>query len=101
MNKKLNNIKEAEYYANFNYVGAYIVKSRKAKPNNEPLNKMYFAWQEVAFYVNNLITEQRYYNKSLGEYRADKIRAIERARLSDKKVQELEEQLNKYKALYG
>lgn len=101
MNKKLNNIKEAEYYANFNYVGAYIVKSRKAKPNNEPLSKMYFAWQEVAFYVNNLITEQRCYNQSLGEYRADKIRAIERARLSDKKVQELEEQLNKYKALYG
>ena len=101
MNKKLNNFKEGEYYANFNYVGEYIVKSRKAKPENEPLNEMYFAWQEVGFYVHNLITNERLYEQSLSEYRSDKIRAVERARIADKKIEELQEKLDKYKALYG
>ena len=31
MNKKLNNIKEAEYYTNFNLIGEHIVKNKKLK----------------------------------------------------------------------
>ncbi len=95
MNKKLNNIKEGEYYANFNFVGEYIVKSRRAKPENKPLNEMYFAWQEVGFYVHNLITNERLYEQSLSEYRSDKIRAVERARIADKKIEELEQEIKK------
>ena len=101
MNKKLNNIKEGEYYGNFNLVGEYIVKSRKAKPENKPLNEMYFAWQEVGFYVHNLITNERLYEQSLSEYRSDKIRAVERARIAEKKIEELEKEISKYKTLYG
>ena len=101
MNKKLNNIKEGEYYGNFNLVGEYIVKSRKAKPENKPLNEMYFAWQEVGFYVHNLITNERLYEQSLSEYRSDKIRAVERARTAEKKIEELEKEISKYKTLYG
>jgi hypothetical protein len=101
MNKKLNNIKEGEYYTNFNLVGEYIVKSRKAKPENKAINKMYYCWQEVGFYVHNLITNERLYEQSLSEYRSDKIRAVERARIADKKIEELQEKLDKYKALYG
>jgi len=101
MNKKLNNIKEGEYYGNFNLVGEYIVKSRKAKPENKPLNEMYFAWQEVGFYVHNLITNERLYEQSLSEYRSDKIRAVERARRAEEKIEELEKEISKYKTLYG
>ncbi len=97
MNKKLNNFKEAEYYANFNYVGEYIVKSRKAKPDNEPLNKMYFAWQEIGFYVHNLITNERLYEQSLSEYRSDKIRAVERARKADIEIEKLRVEVEKLK----
>ena len=89
MNKKLNNIKEAEYYTNFNSVGEHIIKSRKLKPNNKTLNEMYFAWQEIGFYVHNLITNERLYEDSLSEYRSDKIRAIQRARAADDKVASL------------
>ena len=95
MNKKLNNFKEGEYYANFNYVGEYIVKSRKAKPENEPLNEMYFAWQEVGFYVHNLITNERLYEQSLSEYSSDKIRAVERARSAEKEVARLRTEVDK------
>ena len=97
MNKKLNNIKEAEYYTNFNLVGEHIIKSKKLKPENKALNQMYFAWQEVGFYVHNLIGNERLYNDSLSEYRMDKIRAIERARVAEDKVKALEEEIQRLK----
>ena len=97
MNKKLNNLKEAEYYTNFNLVGEHIIKSRKLKPENKALNQMYFAWQEVGFYVHNLIGNERLYNDSLSEYRMDKIRAIERARVAEDKVKALEEEIQRLK----
>lgn len=101
MNKKLNNLKEGEYYGNFNLVGEYIIKSRKAKPENKAINDMYYCWQEVGFYAHNLISNERLYEQSLSEYRLDKIRAVERARIAEEKVEELQNELNKYKALYG
>tara|TARA_R110000765_G_scaffold412085_1_gene511556 strand:+ start:285 stop:599 length:315 start_codon:yes stop_codon:yes gene_type:complete len=97
MNKKLNNIKEAEYYTNFNLVGEHIIKSRKLKPENKALNDMYFAWQEVGFYVHNLISNERLYNDSLSEYRTDKIRAVERARKAEDEVKGLQEEIQKLK----
>ena len=101
MNKKLNNIKEGEYYGNFNLVGEYIVKSRKAKPENKAINEMYYCWQEVGFYVHNLITNERLYEQSLSQYRSDKIRAVERARTAEQRIEELEKEISKYKTLYG
>lgn len=97
MNKKINNIKEAEYYTNFNLVGENIIKSRKLKPENKALNEMYFSWQEVGFYVHNLIGSERLYNDSLSEYRSDKIRAVERARVAEDKVKGLEEEIQRLK----
>ena len=95
MNKKINNLKEIEYYSNFNLVGEYIVKSRKLKPDNKALNDMYFAWQEIGFYVHNHIMNEKLYDDSLSEYRGDKIRAVERARKAELKIVELEQKLEK------
>lgn len=97
MNKKINNIKEAEYYTNFNLIGENIVKSRNAKPDNKPLNDMYFAWQEVGFYVHTLIGNERLYGDSLSEYRSDKIRAVQRARRAEDEVKGLQEEIQKLK----
>ena len=97
MNKKLNNLKEGEYYANFNLVGTYIVESRKEKPDNKPLNEMYFAWQDIGFYVHSLIYNERLYEQSLSEYRSDKIRAVERARIAEEKVDLLEKEIEELK----
>lgn len=97
MNRKLNNLKEGEYYANFNFVGEYIVKSKKAKPENEAIKEMYFAWQDVGFYVHTLITNERLYEQSLSDYRSDKIRAVQRAIEAETKLEELKKELDKYK----
>jgi hypothetical protein len=97
MNKKLNNIKEAEYYTNFNLIGEHIIKNKKLKPENQALNDMYYAWQEVGFYVHNLITNERAYEQSLSEYRSDKVRAVIRAREAEQQVAELKVQIDKLK----
>ncbi len=97
MSKKINNFKEIEYYTNFNLIGEHIINSRKIKPENKALDDMYFSWQEVGFYVNNLIRNERFYNESLSEYRSDKIRAVERARTAEEKVKGLEEEIQKLK----
>jgi hypothetical protein len=97
MNRKLNNLKEGNYYANFNFVGEYIIKSKKAKPENEAIKEMYFAWQDVGFYVHTLITNERLYEQSLSEYRSDKIRAVQRAIEAETKLEELKKELDKYK----
>jgi len=97
MNKKLNNLKEAEYYTNFNLIGEYIIKARNAKPENEAINEMYYAWQELGFYVHNLIVNERLYEQSLSEYRSDKIRAVTRATTAEEKVEGLEKELEQLK----
>ena len=101
MNKKINNLKEIDYYSNFNLVGEYIIKWKKMKEDSKPLNEMYFAWQDIGFYVHNMIIVQRHYDTSISEYRADKNRAIIRARDAEEKLEKLEKEMQKYKKIYG
>lgn len=96
MNEKLENLKEIEYYSNFNTVGQYIIKWKKAKPKNQDLIILNDSLVQVGFYVNELITNQRLKDQIVSEYRSDKIRAVNRARMVEEKLEKLKE---KYKEL--
>ena len=95
MNKKINNLKDIQYFGNIELLSSMILKAIKQK-NSDQLQQMSRAITEIAFYVNGLHMDRWGYNKSLEEYRADKNRAIERARRSEKKIEELEKQLKKF-----
>jgi hypothetical protein len=95
--KKIHLIKEAEYYTNFNLVGELIIKARKAKPDSEPLNEMYRCWQSIGLYVHSLIVDKEHIETIISKYRADKLRAVSRARLADAKVEKLEKEIEKLK----
>lgn len=97
MNNKINNLKELEYITNYNLVGEHIIKNKKLKPKNLALNDMYFCWQEIGFYVNNLIMNERLYDQSMEEYRSDKLRAVIRARSAEGKLKDLEKEIEKLK----
>ncbi len=94
MNKKMQNLKEMEYYGNFNLVGEVLLKLKKKYPNNETLNDAVSAMTQIGFFVTEMMQNQYYYEKSLESYRSDKLRAIERARRVEKKIKKLE---NKWK----
>ena len=90
MNKKIQNLKEMEYCANFNLVGEVILKLRKKNPENETIRQAVEAMTQIGFYVNELMSNQYYYEQSLSEYRSDKLRAVERARKAEAHAAEIE-----------
>jgi len=51
------------------------------------------------FYVNEIQNDRLMYDKAISEYRADKNRAVLRARKSEDEVKKLTEELNKLKKL--
>ena len=90
MNKKMQNMKEMEYYSNFNLVGEVLLKLKKKYPNNETLKEAISAMTHIGFFVTEMMQNQYYYDKSLETYRADKLRAVERARRVEEEMQILE-----------
>lgn len=94
MNKKIQNLKELEYYGNFNLVGEILLKLKKKYPENERIKEAVEAMGQVGVFVTELMSNSYFYDKSLEDYRSQKIRAIERARKAE---QELEEIKKKWK----
>lgn len=80
MNKKTENLKEIDYYNNFNIVGQLLIELKKT---NSQYNEAVDAWKDVGFYVNSLILNQRYIDKTISEYKLEKIRAVERAKRNE------------------
>tara|TARA_R100000781_G_scaffold60273_2_gene38518 strand:- start:4001 stop:4309 length:309 start_codon:yes stop_codon:yes gene_type:complete len=94
--KKIENLKYIQYVTNFNIVSSTLQKWIKLKPNKE-VDQMLGALAEIAGYVNNLESNESMRNKIISQYRADKIRAINRAQRAEEKIEELEKQVAAYK----
>ncbi len=91
MNKKIQNLKEMEYYTDFNLVGEVLLKLKKKYPNNETLKDAISAMSHIGVFVTEMMQNQYYYDKSLESYRSDKLRAIERARRVEDELEKLRE----------
>ena len=89
MNKKMQNLKEMEYYGNFNLVGEVLLKLKQKYPNNETLKESISAMTHIGFFVTEMMQAQYYYEKSLESYRSDKLRAVERARRAEEELEQL------------
>ena len=94
--KKIENLKYIQYVTNFNIVSSTLQKWIKLKPNKE-VDQMLGALAEIAGYVNNLESNESMRNKIISQYRADKIRAINRAQRAEEKIEELEKDVAAYK----
>ena len=95
MNDKINNLKDLQYYGNIELLSDVVLEAIK-KQETPKLVEMSKAISQITFYVNNLQEDRKMYNRSLSEYRADKNRAIERARRAEKKIEKLEQELKKF-----
>lgn len=91
MNKKIQNLKELEYYGNFNLVGEILLKLKKKYPDNKKISEAVDAMGHIGIFVTEMMQNQYFYNKSLEDYRSDKLRAIERARRVEKELEQLKE----------
>lgn len=91
MNKKIQNLKELEYYGNYNLVGEILLKLKKKYPENEKIREAVDAMGQIGIFVTEMMQNQFFYNKSIEDYRSDKLRAIERARRVEKELEQLKE----------
>jgi len=99
--KRINILKEIEYFEDYNEVSRLILKLSDKYPDNDKIHDAVTAMARIGLYVNNMIKEQDLVEKWMTESRSDKNRALERARKADKKLEETEQQLKDYKKTYG
>jgi uncharacterized protein YlxW (UPF0749 family) len=71
----------------------------KKESSNKDLRLFIKSFLETIFYTNALQTDRFIYNKIKEEYRADKLRAVERARKAEAKVEKLNKEISKLRKL--
>jgi len=90
----LSTFKEIEFTTNFNLVSKIIQRLAKKNPDNESIQNGLRAMVQLGFQTNEWMLNEGVYNRALSQYRADKNRAVERARRA-------EAELLKYREKYG
>ncbi len=88
--KKISLLQEIEYSNDFELVSNILLQWQKQKPN-DTLDKVIAAFNRMYFYTFNIQAENEILRGIVSEYRSDKNRAIERARKSENKFNELEQ----------
>lgn len=95
MNKKIENLKDLEYYSDLQYLSSTVLDAIKNKPS-EQLSKMAETINNIHLYVVDMRLEKTMYNQSMFDSRNEKNRAIARARKAEEKIKELEVKLKKF-----
>ena len=88
--KKLDLLKAIEFANDFDMMSNILLEWKKKKPS-EVVDKMINANIRMYYYSFNMEESVRLMRKMVSEYRADKLRAVERARKAEKRIEELEE----------
>lgn len=82
-------IEEFAYHADFMEASKIIQDWYNRKPTDE-MRKLHKAFTNISLYVMSMQKRQRTYDKQLSEFRAAKLRAVERARKAEDKLNTIE-----------
>ena len=85
---KIDVLQDIKYINNFNLVSEILLKWAKYKKNKE-LDKIIKAMNEIAFYNLKIKEERDNMVSIVSEYRQDKIRAVQRARKAEEKLNKI------------
>jgi hypothetical protein len=91
-------LKDIEYNTHTSVCLETLNKWKKDSSNKE-LRLFIKSFLETIFYTNTLQRDRFIHNKIVEEYRSDKIRAVERARKADLKVENLQKEISKLRKL--
>ena len=97
MRKKFDAIEDLRLQSNLLYLQEQVIEWSEQKPDNEKLNKVRDAIIQVTFITNKFGLERQSFADTVDDYRSQKIRAIERARKAEKRVDELLQEIQKLK----
>ena len=91
VSKKLDNLKDMQYLTNAEIANKILLEYQKKNPTNQKLETLINAVVQIHFYVTELQNERHLLMLSIDEYRADKLRAVERARKAESKLETKED----------
>tara|TARA_R100000278_G_scaffold123162_1_gene111604 strand:+ start:1326 stop:1658 length:333 start_codon:yes stop_codon:yes gene_type:complete len=91
VSKKLDNLKDMQYLTNAEIVNSILLEYQKKNPTNEKLETLINAVVQIHFYVQELQNDRHLLMLSIDEYRTDKLRAIDRARKAESKLETKED----------
>jgi hypothetical protein len=97
MYKKFEAMEDLELTSNLLTIQANVLEWCKAKPDNSKLNNVRDAIVRVSLIANKMQLEKGNYHLALEQYRHDAIRAVERARSAEEKIEEIQKELDVYK----
>ena len=97
MHTKLEVMEDIQLTTNLLTLQSNVLEWVKAKPNNKKLNEVCSAVVKISFTCNKLQLEKTNYHIAMQEYRHDALRAVERSRKAEDKIEELEKELAIYK----
>jgi hypothetical protein len=92
MNKNDNNvldIEEYKYYTDFQEASDILQSWYKQKPTKD-MRRLFNAFTNISVYVTQMQQRQRVYDEQLSKFRSAKLRAVERARRAEEKLNKIE-----------
>lgn len=92
MNENDNNvldIEEYKYYTDFQEASEILQSWYKQKPTKD-MQRLYNAFTNISVYVTQMQQRQRVYDEQLSKFRSAKLRAVERARRAEDKLNNIE-----------
>lgn len=95
VNKKIDNLKDMEIWADISLLSATILKQYNKKKTSN-LEALADAIARLTFYFQENINNKRLYKKAISDYRLARNRAVERARKAEKENEEIKLKLKKY-----
>jgi|TARA_R100001509_G_C4751461_1_gene176547 hypothetical protein len=87
VSKKLDNLKDMQYLTNAEIANNILLEWQKNHSTNDKLETLINAIVQIHFYVTELQNDRHLLMLSIDEYRTDKLRAIERARKAESKLE--------------
>jgi len=87
VSKKLDNLKDLQYLTNSEIANKILLDYQKKNPTNSDLETLINAVMQIQFYVHELQNDRHLLMLSIDEYRTDKLRAIDRARKAESKLE--------------
>ena len=97
MFRKFEVMEDLELTSNLLIIQQNIFDWCKTKPDNKKLNEVRDSIVKVSLISNKMQLDKGNYHLAMEEYRHDTLRAVERARIAEEKIKEMQIKLDSYK----
>ncbi len=97
MRKKFDALEDLRLQSNLLFLQEQVIEWSEQKPESKKLNKVRDAIIQITFITNKFGLERQSFADTVDDYRSQKLRALERARKAEERVDELLKEIQKLK----